>query len=78
MCVKSPIQRTLLSNTGGASGSCGGTASIDFLAFMASHPAALGQPIQAGQRFDAQLWYRDPPAAKSTNLSDALEFVLVP
>ncbi len=78
LCVKSSIQRTGLSNTGCASASCAGALSFDFLAYMAAHPSALGRPIHAGQAFNAQVWYRDPAAAKSTNLSAALEFTLAP
>jgi hypothetical protein len=78
MCVKSPIQRVGALNSGAASGGCGGALSFDFLAYMAGHPTALGQPLQAGQRFNLQAWYRDPAATKATNLSDALEFNLAP
>lgn len=78
MCVKSPIQRTLLSNTGGTAATCSGTFTFDFLAYLAARPDALGQPLAAGQVFDVQLWYRDAPAPKSTNLSQALEITLLP
>jgi hypothetical protein len=30
----------------------------------------------AGLVVDAQAWYRDPPAPKSTNLSGGLEFIV--
>ncbi len=78
MCVKSPLQRTPLANPGGTSGLCNGTISLDWLAYMASNPLALGNPLQAGASFDAQCWFRDPAAPKTTNLSDALEFTLCP
>jgi hypothetical protein len=78
LCVKAPTQRTPVQSSGGTFFSCDGVLSIDFLAFMASNPTALGQPLYAGERFDIQAWFRDPPAPKTTNLSDALEFDVVP
>jgi len=78
VCVKSPLRRIGVAAAGGASGTCSGAISSDFLAFMAATPGALGQPLTAGQAFNVQLWYRDPPAPRSTNLSDALEFTLLP
>lgn len=78
MCVRSPIQRTVLANSGGAPTSCAGALSFDFLAYMAANPGALGQPIHMGQAFNAQVWYRDPAAPKSTNLSAGLAFTLAP
>lgn len=77
-CVKSPSQRIGAANTGGSAGSCDGSLSLDFFAFMSAHAFALGQPLTAGEVFNAQAWYRDPPAPKSTSLSDGLEFTLVP
>jgi hypothetical protein len=78
LCVKAPTQRMGVQLTGGTAGACDGALSEDWLAFMAAHPGALGQPISAGQSIRAQAWYRDPPAVKTTNLSDGLEFTLVP
>lgn len=78
LCVKSPTQRTPASNSGGSAGSCNGSISVDWLAFVASTPNALGAPLTPGAVIDAQCWYRDPPAAKTTNLSDALEFSVCP
>jgi len=78
LCVKLPIQRTAAQSTGGTNGGCDGSFALDFLAYMSANPAALGQPLVAGQTFHAQVWYRDPPAPKTTNLSDALEFVTCP
>jgi hypothetical protein len=45
---------------------------------MAFHPSALGNPLMAGQMFHAQTWFRDPPAPKTTNLSDGLQWVTAP
>ncbi|MCC7011365.1 MAG: hypothetical protein IT454_02285 [Planctomycetes bacterium] len=78
LCVKSPVQRTTLLNSGGVSGACGGAFALDWNAFVASHPGALGAPFSLGQIVSAQAWYRDPPAPGSTNLSDALEFSVCP
>jgi subtilisin-like proprotein convertase family protein len=78
MCVKSPVQRLPLSNTGGTLSTCNGHISLDLAAYWAAHPLALGQPLQPTEFFQVQAWYRDPPAPKSTNLTDALEFYLCP
>jgi hypothetical protein len=59
--------------------SVGGAAlSEDWNAFMSTHASALGQPIAAGAHVWAQAWFRDPPAPKTTNLSDGLVFVVGP
>ncbi|MCC7013324.1 MAG: hypothetical protein IT454_12235 [Planctomycetes bacterium] len=77
-CVKSPTQRTPASSSGGTSGACDGSLQLDWLAFLASHPGALGAPFAAGQQVNVQCWYRDPPAPKTTSLSNALEFTTCP
>jgi hypothetical protein len=78
MCVKSPTQRMTLSNTAGALGTCNGSFATDWLAYLASSSGALAAPATPGQLVQAQAWYRDPPAPKSTNLSNALEFTVLP
>jgi hypothetical protein len=78
LCVKSPVQRTIVQSSGGTIGACDGTLSIDWNAFIAANPGALGTPFTAGDAVDAQAWFRDPPAPKTTNLSDGLHFVLCP
>lgn len=78
LCVKAPTQRTSAMNAGGAFGACDGSLSLDWNAFHQLNPGALGQPLGAGQEFAAQAWFRDPPSMKSTQLSDALAFVLLP
>lgn len=78
LCVKGPTQRTSAQLSGGNFGACDGALSLDWNAFHQLHPGALGQPFSAGQEFAAQAWYRDPPSAKTTQLSDALAFVLLP
>jgi hypothetical protein len=78
LCVKSPTQRMGVQFTGGNSGACNGTLVEDFIGFTSTHPSALGTPLFPGTVVDAQAWYRDPVAVKTTNLSDALEFTLLP
>ena len=77
-CVKSPTQRMAAQLSGGTFGACDGNLGQDWLAFVAANPGALGAPYSVGQVVDAQAWYRDPPAVRTTNLSDALEFVTQP
>jgi hypothetical protein len=78
LCVKAPAQRTTVQNSGGAAGACDGQVSLDWLAYMAANPGALGAPVVAGQVYYGQVWFRDPPAPKTTNLSNALEWTLCP
>ena len=78
LCVKSPTQRMSLLNSSGTAGLCNGTFSIDWLAWLAANPGALGAPFSSGVGINAQAWFRDPPAPKTTNLSNALEFVTAP
>lgn len=78
ICVKPPTQRMLLLSSGGSSGQCNGAFSTDWLAFLAATPSALGEPFGSGATVNAQAWYRDPPAIKTTNLSNALEFITLP
>ncbi len=78
LCVKSPTQRLSALNSGGVAGQCNGSFAQDWLAYLAANPLTLGAPFAPGTPVNAQAWYRDPAAAKTTNLSNALEFVLVP
>lgn len=75
LCVKPPAQRMGTLSTGGAA-ACSGSLSIDWNAYMATHPGALGAPLVSGQPVFAQGWFRDPPSPKTTNLTDALSFVV--
>ena len=77
-CVKSPLVRTGVQSTGGTADACDGQMSIDWLAFIAANPGALGSPFSAGDVVGAQGWYRDPPSPKTSNLGNALEFTLAP
>jgi hypothetical protein len=78
LCVKPPTQRTYSQPSGGTIGLCDGTLTLDWNAWQLANPAALGNPWAAGQKVYAQGWYRDPPAVKTTNLSDAVEMTYVP
>jgi len=75
LCVKSPTIRSGVQATGGTANACDGTLSLDINAALALQ---TGFPVAAGGLFDIQAWFRDPPAPKTTHLSDALEITLCP
>ena len=77
LCVKAPTQRMTLASSGGTVNQCSGSTSTDWLQFIATTPGALGAPFSAGTTVHAQAWYRDPPAPKTTNLSNAIQWVTV-
>jgi hypothetical protein len=76
LCVAPPVQRTGAMSSGGVFGQCNGRLEVDFNAWRAANPTALGYPFAPGQTIRAQGWYRDPAAPAQTNLSDALAFAL--
>jgi len=76
LCVRSPLQRTGVIASGGASGSCAGQLSIDWNAYIATHPSALGSPFASGETVWAQAMFRDPAAPGGSNASDALWFTV--
>ena len=76
--MKAPVWRTPNQAATGTSGACDGSLTIDLLDFFATHPGALGNPLAAGEMFNVQGWFRDPPAPKTVGLSDALQFTLAP
>jgi hypothetical protein len=79
LCVTVPRQRTGVQGSGGSVGTlCSGTLTLDWLAYMAANPAALGNPLSGGQTFYAQGWFRDPGAPRNSNLSNGLRFTLCP
>jgi hypothetical protein len=78
LCVKTPTQRTPSHNSGGTTGACDGQLSIDLLAYFTANPTALGTPFAAGGQYRVQAWFRDPPAPKTTNLSNGLAFAMCP
>lgn len=80
-CVKSPVQR--LNGIPGASGSTGGAGfcqgnyTVNFNAIIqGAFPGLLGVPMAAGQGVNVQAWFRDPPATKTTQLSDSVGFTV--
>ena len=78
LCVKPPTQRTLTLNSGGTVNACDGVLALDWNAFIAANPNALGNPFTGGEQVFAQGWFRDPSAVKTTNLSNGLRFVVCP
>lgn len=77
LCVATPLVRTPLSSSGGNTGldDCSGVLTFDFNAYLVNS----GNPaLVAGATVDAQFWSRDPGASSNTNLSNALEFALLP
>lgn len=78
LCVKAPTQRTPVQFSNGTFATCDGLLSLDWNAFIATHPGALGQPFATGDVVQLQAWFRDPPSPKTTSLSNALEFSLCP
>jgi outer membrane protein assembly factor BamB len=77
-CVKTPLQRTAVQTSGGTPAQCNGALTLDWNQFVASVPSPLGAPFSGGELVQAQAWYRDPVSAKSTALSNALEFIVAP
>jgi hypothetical protein len=79
LCVKAPTQRTVAQNSGGTTGACDGTLSLDVNNYLqVVNPTALGMPFAAGNVIDWQGWYRDPPACKTTQLTNGLEMTVLP
>lgn len=77
-CVKTPVQRTPIQSTGGTVGTCTGAMTLDWNAFRLANPGGLGAPWGSGQKTWMQGWFRDPPATKTTNLSNGLELTHTP
>jgi hypothetical protein len=78
LCVKAPTQRTIAQPSGGTTGACDGTLALDWNAWQSANPGALGQPFAAGDNVYVQGWFRDPPACKTTNMTDAVELTYLP
>jgi hypothetical protein len=78
ICVLAPVQRMFLQNSGGTADACDGVLSADWNAFIAGYPGAVGTPFTGGETVWAQGWFRDPPAPRSTNLTDGLQFSVGP
>jgi hypothetical protein len=78
LCVKSPTQRSQPQSSGGTANACDGSLTLDWNAFQTANPGSLGNPWSAGDKVYVQGWFRDPPAPKTTNLSDAVELTYLP
>ena len=78
LCVKAPAQRTGNQFSNGTLNACDGALTLDFFAYIATHPGALGSPFSAGDSMNVQGWFRDPPSPKTTNLSDGLHVTFFP
>ncbi len=78
LCVKPPTQRMSALDTGGTNGACNGTLALDFDDWAATHPNAIGYPWNAGAKAWVQGWFRDPPACKTTSLSEGVELTWQP
>ena len=77
-CVKAPTARTPSQNSGGTAGQCDGALFLDWNQFQQANPGVLGQPWSAGNKAYVQGWFRDPPAPRTTNLSNAVELTHLP
>jgi hypothetical protein len=75
-CIADPTVRTGYLFSGGTAGQCNGELRLDFNAWRAANPGALGNPYVAGQVIYAQGWFRDPGAPRQTNLSNGIRFTL--
>ena len=78
LCVKGPTQRAGSLFSGGSSNACNGGFELNWDTFVAANPTAIGVPFAAGDKVFVQAWFRDPPAPKTTNLSDAVELTVQP
>jgi len=77
-CVKSPTQRTFPQTSGGLANQCNGVLNVELNNFFGAFPSALGLPFATGDKLYAQAWFRDPPAPRTTNLSNAIELTMKP
>lgn len=75
-CVLAPIQRVAKPFTGGSAGACDGLTSVDWNAWRALHPQALGSPFAAGAVLFAQAFVRDGAAPSSSVFANAVKFTL--
>jgi hypothetical protein len=76
ICVAGPFQRTPIQDSGGTADACDGVLVLDWDDYVINNPGAVGTPFSAGDTVWMQGWFRDPPAPKSTSLSNGLTFTL--
>ncbi|MCC6408622.1 MAG: PD40 domain-containing protein [Planctomycetes bacterium] len=77
-CTSSTVQRAIVTHTGGTPGACNGAVSFDWNQYVATHPSALGAPFVGGETVSVQVWFRDPSAPLSSNLSSSVWFDVCP
>jgi hypothetical protein len=77
MCIVAPTVRTPVQDSGGnpPPSDCSGFFSFDFNEHIRS---GIDPKLVPGEEVFAQYWSRDPPAASSSNLTDALAFYIHP
>ncbi len=77
MCVRAPLVRCGVQNAGGNPGpdDCSGAYALDFNARITSGADPL---LVAGVQVCAEWWTRDPADPFTTNVSDALKFLIQP
>ncbi len=77
MCVRLPLRRTVVLNSGGnpPPNDCSGTFAFDFNAWIQGGFDPLLLP---GVLVFAQTWSRDPASASTTSLTDAVMFAIRP
>ena len=78
LCVKGPTQRTGTTSSGGTILQCNGAFSLNWNTYQTNNPGSVGNPFAAGNHVYVQGWYRDPPAPKTTNLTNALNMTMTP
>jgi hypothetical protein len=75
LCVQAPLYRLNVVNSGGAAG-CQGSFTYT-LNDLLSQPQGGGLVV-AGAVLNIQAWYRDPPSASTTGLSNGLQLTVCP
>lgn len=77
LCVQPPVRRTAVQSSAGnpPPNDCSGILSFDFNAWVAG---GADPNLIPGTQVFAQYWSRDPQSPSTTNLTDALEFLLEP
>ncbi|NUP95509.1 MAG: proprotein convertase P-domain-containing protein [Planctomycetaceae bacterium] len=78
MCVKAPTERTPSLTSGGTLNACDGAFLLDWNAHQLANPTSLGNPWSVGTTTYVQAWFRDPPACKTTHLSNGVELTYQP
>jgi len=78
LCVKAPTQRIFPQGTGGTVGQCNGQLQNDWNLFQNTFVGAVGAPFSSGDVVTMQGWFRDPPACKTTFLSQGITLTYQP